>query len=73
MQRGGINMLNTEAFFSKVITGEKGITFDMKGDPLLYRKPKVNDQTKIPDYSLPTAEKRKINRTQTSTSSLERA
>jgi hypothetical protein len=28
MSRGGKNELETEAFFSKIITAEKGITFD---------------------------------------------
>lgn len=42
MQRGpGVD---SEAFFTKVITADKGMTFDNKGNPLLYRKPKLREK-----------------------------
>lgn len=50
MQRGGVNLVNTEQFFSKIISAEKGITFNMKGEPLLYKKPKVKDTSSLVDY-----------------------
>lgn len=50
MQRGGANLLKSESFFSKLITNDRGITYDYTGEPLLYRKPKVKDNATVSDF-----------------------
>ena len=41
---------NVESVFNKVITGDKGITFDGRGAPLMYRRPPVKDNAKSVNY-----------------------
>lgn len=55
MARGGKNELESEAFFSKIITAEKGVTFDQQGNPLLYRRPKFKDEERNMEYSVQEA------------------
>ena len=52
MSRGGKNILESETFFTKIITAEKGVTFDNQGNPILYKKPKINNEVFKPDYTV---------------------
>lgn len=52
MARAGKNELESESFFSKIITADKGVTFDQQGNPILYRKPKFKDEDQNLEYTV---------------------
>jgi hypothetical protein len=56
--------IKPKTFFTKIITAEKGVTFDNQGNPILYKKPKINNEVLKPDYTV-QEETTKIGQTNT--------
>lgn len=51
MSKGGKND-DIQAFFAKITTADKGMTFDLQGNPIIFKRPKVKEMESNMGYNV---------------------
>lgn len=51
MQKGG-KTDDIQAFFAKITTADKGMTFDLQGNPIIFKRPKVKEMEENMGYNV---------------------